>query len=365
MNEETAMEHLALEREGAFKLNKDGGTKMNEESNMEHMTMERERLAAMERPMEFAPMMPGIRTGIMSRMGNSINSGRQKLEQWRDRPQIWDRIDQAVHDEAQRIKIASKFIPLYGPLGADVKQVPSDTIAPFQPNQPLEIIETDFTPMNEIWADFTLTQPQVMDADSQMAGVTLALRSTNILSQFFDLLVFQGNAAFNNPLFRNGRVFIRNQNVNITGLLSNQNIPRIPVQPSPGQPTWGEETFNAVAQGYSDLQSIGHYGPYALVLHTVPYADTYRSLPTTLIYPALRIKPLVTAGFYGTGTLPPNTGVLVSLGGNTMDLAVGIDPTTEFVQEEALGGGRFRYRVYERFALRLKDDTGVVVLDFQ
>jgi hypothetical protein len=101
------------------------------------------------------------------------------------------------------------------------------------------------------------------------------------------------------------------------------------------------------------------------VLHTVPYADTYRSLPTTLIYPALRIKSLVTAGFYGTGTLPPNTGVLVSLGGNTMDLAVGIDPTTEFVQEEALGGGRFRYRVYERFTLRLKDDTGVIVLDFQ
>ena len=167
MNDETALEHIALEREGAFKLNKDGGTKMNDESRMEHMTMERERLAAMERPMEFTPMMPGMSTKMMPRMGHSLNSGRQKLEQWRDRPQIWDRIDQAVHDEAQRIKIASKFIPLYGPLGSDVKQVPSDTIAPFQRNQPLEIIETDFTPMNEIWADFTLTQPQVMDADSR------------------------------------------------------------------------------------------------------------------------------------------------------------------------------------------------------
>src|SRR5690348_13274934 len=69
---------------------------------------------------------------------------------------------------------------------------------------------------------------------------------------------------------------------------------------------YAEHTFAAVAEGYSVLQGNGQYGPYALVLQTTPYADTYAPLPDTLILTADRIKPLMTAGFFGTGTLPSN-----------------------------------------------------------
>jgi hypothetical protein len=90
--------------------------------------------------------------------------------------------------------------------------------------------------------------------------------------------------------------------------------------------------------------------------------------------PADRIKPLMTAGFLGTGTLPtqavpgapPNvrqtTGIVVSLGGNTMDLVVGMDAITTFLQEDT--EGQYRFRVYERFALRLKDTSSVIRLQF-
>jgi len=83
----------------------------------------------------------------------------------------------------------------------------------------------------------------------------------------------------------------------------------------------------------------------------------------------------MSAGFYGSGTLPVNTpatslggpnasfvGVLVSLGGNTMDLVVGLDATTAFMQQDP--NGNYRFRVVERFALRLKDTTGVIRLEF-
>ena len=93
--------------------------------------------------------------------------------------------------------------------------------------------------------------------------------------------------------------------------------------------------------------------PMRWPLQHEPYADTYAPLATTLIMPADRIKPLVTAGFYGTGTVPPLTGLLVSLGGNTMDLVVGMDVTTSFLQEDP--DGLYRLRVWERFALRRKD----------
>ncbi len=134
------------------------------------------------------------------------------------------------------------------------------------------------------------------------------------------------------------------------------------------QQRFGENTFGAVADAYSRLQSGDglaqeHYGLYALVLHHEPYADTYAPLRTTLIMPADRIKPLVTAGFYGTGTLPPLTGLLVSLGGNTMDIVVGMDVMTTFLQQDP--DGRYRFRVYERFALRLKDSTAIMKLAFQ
>jgi hypothetical protein len=55
--------------------------------------------------------------------------------------------------------------------------------------------------------------------------------------------------------------------------------------------------------------------------------------------------------------------VLVSLGGNTMDLVVGLDATTTFMQQDP--DGNYRFRVVQRFALRLKDTTAVVRFEFQ
>jgi uncharacterized linocin/CFP29 family protein len=245
-----------------------------------------------------------------------------------------------------------------------VRQVPSDTVE-IKPNAPLAVIETGFTPLNEIWVDFTLTNPQVIAEESQMTAVTLATRATNILSQFFDLLIFQGDKAKSHKLFTDKMVSMRDQSLAVTGLLSASQV--VDVKPAntkkPGE--WGENTFTKVAEGYTKLQGAGHYGPYALVLPPEPYADTFRSFPKTLIYPAERIKPLVTAGYHGTGTLPDREGLLMSLGGNSMDLVVGIGETAAYVEPEAAEGGRFRFRIYQRFALRLKDPTAIIKLNFK
>jgi len=129
-----------------------------------------------------------------------------------------------------------------------------------------------------------------------------------------------------------------------------------------GNGGYGEETVRAVAQAYSLLQSKGQYGPYALVLRTEEYADTFEPLKNTLVMPADRIKPLMTQGFFGTGTLPEVTGVLLSLGGATMDVMVGIDPVTAFLQID--NDGMYRFRVFERFALPVKDPAAIVRLQF-
>jgi uncharacterized linocin/CFP29 family protein len=233
----------------------------------------------------------------------------------------------------------------------------------------LGVDETATTPLVEILADFKLTAQQVDREEELMTAVTLATRAANLLAQAEDVLIFQGQEAVTtHPLFVEGKVRLLSGNAG-TGLLGGlPDIQTVQVEPIDDNPLrFGEETFEAVAEAYSRLQSgeglaQAHYGPYALVLQHEPYADTYAPLATTLIMPADRIKPLVTAGFYGTGTVPPLTGLLVSLGGNTMDLVVGMDVTTSFLQEDP--DGRYRLRVWERFALRRKDSSAIIKLEF-
>jgi hypothetical protein len=46
-----------------------------------------------------------------------------------------------------------------------------------------------------------------------------------------------------------------------------------------------------------------------------------------------------------------------------MDLVVGTEPNTEFLQQDA--EGFYRFRVFERFTLRVKDKTAIVRLNFE
>src|SRR5512132_247327 len=66
------------------------------------------------------------RTATIAREGiPPANNGRDKMP-WD--PEIWDRIDQAVHAECCRTKIAAKFLPMYGPIDHKARTVPSDRV---------------------------------------------------------------------------------------------------------------------------------------------------------------------------------------------------------------------------------------------
>jgi uncharacterized linocin/CFP29 family protein len=323
--------------------------------------------------------------------------GRSKIPWSKD---VWDRIDQAVEHEMKRTRIGARFLPKRM-VPPKTTTVPTDSYVLTTPAGGTPILTVDegaTTRLNEYYVEFELTPQQVdqEEGDFKQLGhstaVTLATKAANTLAQAEDLIIFQGqNAITGSTLFTTSFVLTLNSNAPTdTGLLNfkvGANAPGLgpltPVAPAitvvpvaslappvPGV-IYGPNTFEAVATAYADLQSLGHYGPYALVLETIPYADTYAPLPATLTLTADRIKPLVTAVFYGTGTLPPNPppapvapyyGVLVSLGGNTMDLVTGLEPTAAFMQEDT--NGNFRFRVLQRFALRVKDPTAIVLLQF-
>ena len=367
--------------------------------------------------------------------------------------EVWKALDHAVVHEMMRTRVAAKFLPH---VHVDKKQtnVASDVVIVPQAgvgiDTTLSIDESDTRRIQEYSVQFKLTpaqteteahhdtavshhmaaspphegtavgQPQEHGAMSHShmnpgyhhrasTGVSLALRSANVLAQAEDLVLFNGqNAVVNNPLFTNKVVQVLDPNLAVNldfGLLNvdpsgdiklpaAQVIYVKPVVPAvPGSPPqYREATLNAVASAFSILQGAGHYEHYALVLNTIPYADLHQALPSTLIEPIEPISHLIKAGIYGTATLPPfnsantglpktiggqplpvpvanvaYTGVVVSLSGNAMDHVRGrmedhLDVVVTYNQKDV--SENYRFRVVQRFALRLKDPTAVILLVF-
>jgi uncharacterized linocin/CFP29 family protein len=267
---------------------------------------------------------------------------------------IWDRIRQAVHGQTQRMKIGQKILPLNATQNA--MNVPSD-ITLINKNGVLEVTEGDSKPLIETIVKYSMTKTQVQQEQQLSTAPSLAMHAAGLISGAQDQIIFQGINA------KPKGVDVRWNGNNDNGLVNAGKTVVTVKSPigTPGQ--YGEETFTGVTKGTSLLQNNGHYGPYALVLHTDVYADTYTPLKGTLVTPANSIMPIVEGGFYGSGNIPKNTGVLLSVGGNTMDLTVGVDTTPEFMFLNA--SGMYSFRLYERFTLRLKDDTAVVTLNFK
>ncbi len=277
--------------------------------------------------------------------------GREQLEWNQD---VWSALDGAVHDEFHRSAVGLKFIPFHGQVD-NAMTVPSDIVD----LDTMTVDETAVLSLVELGIEFGLTRQQMAAEMQNRTGVALATRAANILAQAEDLVLFSGNAALRHQLFQ--RVQLRSGDAG-DGLLgaADQAVGVAPVSDDPTR--YAEHTFDAVVEGYSLLQRQGHNGPYALALRSEMYADTFASDRSSLVMPSDRITPLLSLGMFGTGMLPPSSGVLVSVGGNTMDLIVGVEPTTEFLQVST--EGVYRFRVFERFALRVKDKTAIVRLDF-
>jgi len=278
--------------------------------------------------------------------------GREQVDWTSD---VWDALDAAVHDEFHRSAVGLKFIPFHGQVD-NAMTVPSDVVD----LDTMTVDESAVVGLVELGVEFGLTRQQTAAEAQNLTGIALATKAANLLAQAEDMVLFSGEAAFQDPLFKRVQ---RRSGDGGPGLLgsTDQSVTVTPVSDNPKR--YAEQTFEAVVQAYSVLQQQGHNGPYALALRSEQYADTFASEPTSLVMPADRITPLLALGMFGTGTLPPSTGVLVSVGGNTMDLVVGIEPTTEFLQVST--EGFYRFRVFERFVLRVKDRTAIVRLNFE
>ena len=274
-----------------------------------------------------------------------------------------DPIDAAVSNELKTTAIVRRFLPLYPKWYKNT--VPADTI--IISDGVLTIDQSATNSISEIQAPFTLEKSQI--DEEAMAGYVLtgAIRTANLVAQAEDRILLQGKNALTDPFFK--KITVKNRPID-DGLMSNpdQSVP-VPLLDAAIADEYGNNTARAVARAYAVLQENGHYGPYALVLPTLAYADFITPLNRSAIIPAELMKWIVTTPdmtkvhFYGTGALPADIGILLSFGGNTMDLVMSSEMNAVTLVS-APTGTQYPFIVHEYLALRLKDKSAVVQLKF-
>lgn len=279
---------------------------------------------------------------------------------------VWQAITDAVTQEVAKIRTGQKVFPTTM-LDGDPTELQDEAINFAN----LSIREGRTKQFVEIYQEFPLTSTQVAKEAADKTCQTLSRMAAKALALAEDIVIFQG---------RDGNLgAVREDQVEAAGhgLLGEaspgnaaDDDPRrvsVPIDVDPLKPPrpgviYGEKVFSAVVSGIAKLVSKGQAPTYALFLPTRVYADTYVAPSNgSLITTADRIKPLVEAGFYGTGTLPDDSGLLVALGGDPTRLCMGREANTEFERKQ---GREYIFRVSERFNFIERDPRSLVELRF-
>lgn len=290
---------------------------------------------------------------------------------------VWQEINDAVVKEMAKVRIAQKVFPTML-LDMNPTDVPNDVID-FQGKDGFSIKEGQTKPFVELYLEFTLTSTQVAKETQMKTCKTLARMAAKALALAEDTIIFQGDRSTlpgnvqgdQKESMKTGLLGEADPTDSSGKKLSNDNDPNKVSEPikvaalssPPTSTVWGENVFSAVADGISLLTSKAQAANYALFLPTKVYSDTFVPPSTSsLVTTAERIKPLVEGGFYGTGTLPPDKGMLVALAGDPTSIYVGREATVEFVRKE---GAKYIFRVVERIQFVARDPRAYVLLNFE
>lgn len=276
---------------------------------------------------------------------------------WSD--EQWARVQEVARSEVERTRLAARFLPAYeGQLSENDRDIKGDVYDPATGT----VDDLVRIPLVEIQCGFQLNLQQVQDADLPSALV-LVRRAANQLARIEDAIVFHGQPAEHQlpaVVARLPGAGCR-EGYQHDGLVG-AGDPGEPVQREPVPPGYGEAIVAGVNAAMGTLEGRGYSGPYALVFPTGEFTEATRPTPS-MVLPKDRIDPLVETGFWRSGVLKADNGVLISIGGNPIDLAVALQPTVRFVnvtgQEET-----YRFRLVERFALRIKEANAVLRLEF-
>jgi uncharacterized linocin/CFP29 family protein len=297
----------------------------------------------------------------------------------------WSLLNRVLQQEAARARSAANFLPLVGPLAADVDFVRAnrllephrhqpDPAAATNPNPPIGFGVMDREVIQLASLQVTVPVRSAQMADPELESVQLLFRrAANVLARLEDFLVFQGQpAAGHAPALAYEKL---PPIWTITGGGANPGLypkddPKRLINPydqkhiadsDKSQP--GSLLVSLVSEAIGRLEDAGQFGPFALVLGQGLFTEVQTPNAQSLVLPQDRILPFLGSGgsLLRSSTLEPHCGVLMALAGQPVELVVASDMAVSFLQ--ITPDPAYLFRVSEKICLRIRQPQAILGID--
>jgi uncharacterized linocin/CFP29 family protein len=285
----------------------------------------------------------------------------------------WEKVQNAITEAFGKANVATSFLPCYGPLADSAEYVRDEH---FSDTGATVTVSDDRTlKLFNLTVTVKLSSEQV--AEESLSTALLAFRrAANTLAQVEDDIVFNGFGV--KPTYgavnqltapRQAKILRRQQQERLandvvqgkhktSAALAIVNPATVPLVDDIQQQTdVGEALVNAVVKKLSELEDASHPEPFACILGTKLFEEAHRPVRNSMVLPADRITPILKGPLLRSGQMDSDTGIVVSLASNDIDLVIATPPKAQFLQVN--GEAKYLFRVYTKFRLRLKDqDSG-------
>lgn len=258
-------------------------------------------------------------------------------------------LQSAAIDEATRILVGRRILPLYGPLKPGTIWVrrhefhnhPSGRVAAFEEArdpEPLTAGWAAYTRVPVLFRDFALDSRELSafrDAGNPL-DPSIAARAAHAVADAEDTLVFYGD-----------------DELKIDGLINVEGNHRLDLS------DWdqGGAAYIDVVRAIELLLQSGHHGPYGMACAFDRYHTLIRVHQSGLT--ALdQVSRVLLAGVYPSLALEPGTVVIVQGGLLRADLAVVQDLAVDYLDSD---GSQHVFRVWEALIPRIKQGNAIVV----
>lgn len=258
--------------------------------------------------------------------------------------ELWTRIDNAVVKTARNVLTGRRFLHIFGPLGIGVQNIAIDDANAVDEVAKDGLITTagrKYVEIPTIFSDFTLLAKDLESAAKMGVPVDLSkvMAAAEACALNEDKLVYFGNAR-----------------LGYNGLLTAPGVNKITKK------DWGtgENAYADIAAAIALLIQNSIYGPYALAMSPDLFMKLQRLQPGTGLLEIDRVGKLLDGHIYNSPVLGEEKAVLVGSDERNMDLVIGQDMATAYLEQKDLNHS---FRVLETVLLRIKRKQAIVVFE--
>jgi len=250
----------------------------------------------------------------------------------------WQAIDTTVNNVAQQILIGRRILNLYGPLGFGAYTVPLYTYGG-EPAEPVRAKMVRQLPMATLMQEFVITVKdlELFNSGQQPFDSAPVAAAAARSASAEDRLIFNGDEETAGLLTANGSHTVK-------------------------LGSWGEEgqALADITTATSQLVAAGYYGPYAVAMHPMRFAQIQRVYGRRGIMEAELVEKQAAGGTFTSAVIPEDKVLVVAAQPQYLDLAIGLDLSTAFIETADLEN---RFRIMETLALRIKDPGAICILE--